>query len=140
MNPQQPPYDPNQPPYDPNQAQPQYDPNNPHAQYPPQPEQYYDPNAAYQQPLPAGLPSQPLDAVANAQRESAERNSKFAALGMAILVHGLIFALLAWIVLDVMNDDPPEIIVESAQGESDIPIVKKEFMQNMQQKPSAAAS
>ncbi|MFT4548271.1 MAG: hypothetical protein ACI8XO_003972 [Verrucomicrobiales bacterium] len=140
MNPQQPPYDPNQPPYDPNQAQPPYDPNNPHGQYPPQPEQYYDPNAAYQQPLPVGMPSQPLDAVANAQRESAERNSKFAALGMAILVHGLIFALLAWIVLDVMNDDPPEIIVESAQGESDIPIVKKEFMQNMQQKPSAAAS
>ena len=138
MNHQEPPHDPNQPPqYDPNQ--PPYDPNNPHGQHPPQPGQYYDPNAAYQQ-QPTGYLTEPLETVADSQRGSAERNSKFAALGMALLVHGLIFALLAWIVLDVINDDPPEIIVESAQGESDIPIVKKEFMQNMQQKPSAAAS
>jgi hypothetical protein len=151
MNPQQPPYDPNQPPYDPNQPQdqPPYDPNQPQAQ------PYYDPNQYLQQhppqqgyidpnhePVPLGLATQPLthDAVANAQRDAAEKRSKYAALAMAMLVHALIFALLAWIVLDVMNDEAPELIVESAQGEGEIPIAKKEFMQNMQQKPSAAAS
>ena len=61
-----------------------------------------------------------------------------AALGMALLVHGLIFALLAWIVLDVLDDSVPELVVESAQGESDIPVQKKEFTQKMQQKPSTA--
>ena len=108
MNPNQPPYDPNQPPYDPNQYQ--------------QPQQYgYDPNMGYAEAVPVGVPTQQLDAVAKAQRDAAENRSKFAALGMALLVHGLIFAVLAWIVFDVMNDDVPEIIVESAQGESDIP-------------------
>jgi hypothetical protein len=97
-----------------NPPPPPYDPNQPQGQ------PHYDPNQA--------------------QLDAAETRSKFAALGMALLVHGLIFALLAWIVLDVMNDEAPELIVESAQGDSDIPIVKKEFMQNMQQKPSAAAS
>ena len=131
-----------------NPQQPPYDPNNPHGQQPyqqqgyvdPNQQGYYDPNQqGYADPAMAAQ-SQPLDAVAKAQRDAQENRSRFAALGMAVLVHALIFALLAWIVLDVMNDDPVEIIVESAQGESDIPVQKKEFMQNMQQKPSAAAS
>ena len=140
---QQPPHDPNQPPYDPNQQaydpnQPQYDPNNPHGQHPdPYQQGYVDPNLAYQQP---GVGTIPLDAAAQAHRDSTESKSKFAALGMAILVHALIFALLGWIVLGGLEPAPPELTVESAQGESDIPIQKKEFMQNMQQKPSAAAS
>ena len=140
MNPQQPPYDPNNPHgqypqqgYDPNQ-QGYVDPNQPG--YDPNQQGYVDPNMAGYQ----GLPPQQVDAVAKAQRDAQETRSRFAALGMALLVHALIFALLAWIVLDVLDDDAVEIIVESAQGESDIPIQKKEFMQNMQQKPSAAAS
>ncbi|MGI9241844.1 MAG: prenyltransferase/squalene oxidase repeat-containing protein [Verrucomicrobiales bacterium] len=130
-----------------NPEQPPHDPNNPQGQYPePQPYQeqgYVDPNmVGYPgtETSPIAYPTQPLDAVSQAQLHAAETRSKFAALAMALLVHGLIIALLAWIVLDVMNDEAPEIIVETAQGESDIPIVKKEFMQNMQQKPSAAAS
>jgi len=134
-----------------NPQQPPYDPNNPHGQYPqPQPYQqpvydpygyeqqgYADPNLAGYETVPFGAPH---DAVAKAQRDAQENRSRLAAFGMALLVHGLIFALLAWIVLDVLDDEAPEIIVESAQGESDIPIQKKEFIQNMQQKPSAAAS
>jgi hypothetical protein len=131
MNPQQPPYDPNQPP----------------GHYPqPQPYQhqgYVDPNMGGYQTAPIGAaPTLQMqhDAVAKVQRDAAENRARFAALGMAILVHGLIIALLAWIVLDVMNDETPEIIVESAQGEADVIVQKKEFLQNMQQKPSAAAS
>ena len=129
-----------------NPQQPPYDPNNPHGQYPqPQPYQdphYVDPNMAqhYHDPAAVGVPTQQLDAVAKAERDAAENRSKMAAVGMAILVHGLIVLLLAWIVMGVLDEGPPELVVESAQGESDVPIVKKEFMQNMQQKPSAAAS
>lgn len=70
------------------------------------------------------------------QREA--NKSKAAAVGIAVLVHGLIGLLLAWVVLAVIDDDPPELIVEST-GNSDAPptIQKDEFSKKVtNDKPS----
>jgi len=123
--------------------QPPYDPNQPHGQPPQQPYQqqgYVDPNMAYQAAPVAPNQKMQVDAMTKVQRDSAENQSRLASLGLAILVHALIFGLLAYIVIEGAQENPPEIIVEAAQGDSEIPVQKKEFLQNMQQKPSAAAS
>jgi hypothetical protein len=72
-----------------------------------------------------------------AQQRDANR-SKAAAVAIAVLAHALIGLILAWIVLSVINDDPPELIVES-NGPSDLPpnIKKEEFSKKVSNdKPS----
>ena len=69
------------------------------------------------------------------QREA--NKSKAAAFAIAVLVHGLIGLLLAWIVMSVLDETPPELIVEST-GTSDTPtITKEEFSKKVSnEKPS----
>ena len=86
----------------------------------------------------------PLDAIAadplmvELVQERQANRSKFAALGIAILVHVLIAALLAFIVMTVISEEPPELIVESA-GPSELPptIHKEQFSKKVSNdKPS----
>lgn len=70
------------------------------------------------------------------QREA--NKSKAAALGIAVLVHALVIALLAWIVMSVIREDPPELIVES-NGPSELTpeVSKEEFSKKVSnEKPS----
>ena len=60
-----------------------------------------------------------------AQQREANR-SKATAIGVAVLVHALIGLLLAWIVMAVINEDPPELIVESTGASENPPDVQKE--------------
>ena len=71
-------------------------------------------------------------------KEQQENRSKAAALGVALLAHALIAALLAWIIVSVFEDKPPELVVESV-GPSDQPpnIQKEEFSKKVSnEKPS----
>ncbi|MFT4547301.1 MAG: hypothetical protein ACI8XO_000776, partial [Verrucomicrobiales bacterium] len=83
---------------------------------------------AYPQP---GIPVEPMmddpRLIELAQQRQANQ-SKAAAFGIALLVHVLIGLLLAFIVMAVLDDSPPELIVEST-GPSDLPptIHKEEF-------------
>ncbi|MGI9240335.1 MAG: hypothetical protein ACR2RV_06010, partial [Verrucomicrobiales bacterium] len=72
------------------------------------------------------------------EQQRAANRSKAAALGIAVLVHALIGMLLAWIVLAVLNEEPPELIIEST-GAADLPpsITKEQFTKKVSNdKPS----
>ena len=63
--------------------------------------------------------------------------AKGSAIGIAVLIHALIFLLLTFIVLQTMSDDPPELIVESSDVEAPIVINPKQFATETKPNPSA---
>jgi len=71
------------------------------------------------------------------EKERAATRSKAAALGIAVLAHALIFAVLALIVIAAVNNDPPELIVESTGADDTPKITKNDFAKKISnEKPS----
>ncbi len=97
-----------------------------------------DPHAAYAG-MPVGIDPYIEDPrLIQLEQQRAANRSKAAAVGIAVLVHALIGLLLAWIVLSVINEEPPELIIEST-GASDLPptITKEQFTKKISNdKPS----
>ena len=84
------------------------------------------------QPLP--VPPVPM------QQAGAERHdgvAKSSALGIAVLVHVLIFLLLTLIVFNVIDDDVPELVIESSEIEAPVKINPQQFTRASKPEPSA---
>ena len=88
-------------------------------QYDPQitPESAPDPDVG--SPHPGSL-TQPLEGV-----RRNDGTAKGSAVGIALLVHVLIFMLLAFIVIQTMSEDVPELIVESSGVETQVKVDPK---------------
>ncbi|MGI9242418.1 MAG: hypothetical protein ACR2RV_16590 [Verrucomicrobiales bacterium] len=95
--------------------------------YPPPPPEYAPAGS-----LPGRAPeTQPLGAE---RRDGAAKGSAF---GVAILLHGLILSLLGLIVLQTMEEAPPELVVEAGDVEIPATIVPREFANATRPNPSA---
>lgn len=125
-----------------------YDPNQPQ-----QPNQIPQPDAAHQQGYMNPADSQYIpepymdasmilnpDALTNGIIHSQENKSKVAALAVAALVHVGLFAILALVVMSVIEQDPPELTIAATQSSADSTLEKKEFVTNVKQKPSAPSA
>jgi len=83
----------------------------------------------------------PMLALNDTRVATIERREKFAALGIAVLVHAALVALLAWIVVSVISEPPPEFVVASSGADTDIPDSKKDYTQSVKRdKPSPPAA
>lgn len=99
-------------------------------------------------PAPAGAGHDPvaysesaLLALTDGEMASSRHKSQLASLGVAILVHALILMALAWIVMTVIEEDPPELTIASSSVNSEASINKKDFTQSFKQdKPSPPAA
>jgi hypothetical protein len=74
--------------------------------------------------------------LTDAMIKSQQTKSKVASLAVAALVHVLLIALLAVVVVQVVQEDPPELTIAATQSSTDNAIEKKEFVNNVKQKPS----
>ncbi len=71
---------------------------------------------------------------------SVERREKFASLGIAVLIHAALVAVLAWIVVSVATEPQPEFVVASTTADVVTKTVKKEYTQSLKQKPSSPSA
>lgn len=69
----------------------------------------------------------------------ANRN-KAISLGISMGIIALLFALLAWWTIVVLNEENIELIVSASQGEQNAVVEKKQFQQSVRQKPSRPSS
>lgn len=82
-----------------------------------------------------------LMGMTEGQMTSTRHKSQIASLGVAILVHVLLFIALAWIVMSVIEVDHPELMISSVGPSSDPNMSKKDFTQSFKQdKPSPPAA
>jgi len=83
----------------------------------------------------------PLLALSEQRVATIERREKFAALGIAVLIHAALVALLAWIVVSVISDPPPEFVVASTGPDTTIRDSRKDYTQSIRRdKPSPPAA
>ncbi len=83
----------------------------------------------------------PLLAMNESRVATIERREKFAALGIAFLVHFALAALLAWIVVSVISEPPPEFVVATNGTDSTVQDSKKDYTQSIKRdKPSPPAA
>ena len=106
-----------------------------------------DPNAPHPSQVPPaeyaqGLPGVPgvaagAPAVRDIRAERHDGVARGSAVGIALLIHVLIFALLALIVFQTLNEDVPELVVESGAVEAPVKLNPKTFNRATKPEPSA---
>ena len=89
---------------------------------------------------PAAVPVAP-EVLTEVEKARAESRSRLAALAVTVLIHVLVFAALAWIIIDHFQPEPPEIsIIPAPQGDDPIDLDRKIFHRNVQRKPAGTTS
>ncbi len=85
-----------------------------------------------------------MSAMSDQQAVSTQHKNQVASLSIAVLVHAVLLTLLAWVVIKVIEEKPPELVVASAATSNSDQLNKREFSQSVKNDkpspPSASAT